>query len=155
MLRRLLILVAGSALIFVAVPQAAAAPPTTETRHQHGAVETFVDRLPVCGGQGPRYNITTTANSVEHVTRFADGRMHIAFTQTGRFVAEPRSGSGPSYSGKFTIRGGFNQNKKSANGTFTFSVRGTGSDGSRLRVHFVDHFNERPDGTVNQFFRCH
>jgi hypothetical protein len=41
------------------------------------------------------------------------------------------------------------------NGTFTFSLRGKGSDGSTVSINLVDHFNERPDGTVNQFFRCH
>jgi hypothetical protein len=41
------------------------------------------------------------------------------------------------------------------NGTFTFNLHGTGSDGSTLNTHQVDHFNERPDGTVNEFFHCH
>lgn len=156
MLRRISFVLTCVALMFVGASTSAVASPTTETRHQHKVVETFVDRLPMCGGSGPRYTITTTANAVEHVTEFPDGRVHVTFTQTGRFVAEPRrDANAPSYSGKFTIWGGFNQNKKTANGTFTFSIHATGSDGSALKVHFVDHFNERPDGTVNQFFRCH
>ncbi len=37
---------------------------------------------------------------------------------------------------------------------FTFSVTGKGSDGSKLRNTSVDHFNQRPDGTVSQFYHC-
>lgn len=153
--RRLLVVVMGIGLMLVGPPASAAAKPVTETFHQHKVVETFVDTIPVCGGEGPRYSITTTANLVFHTTEFSDGRVHLTFTQTGRFEAEPLRGNGPSYSGRFTIWGGFNQNKKTANGTFTFNIRGTGSDGSRLNVHLVEHFNERPDGTVKEFFRCH
>jgi hypothetical protein len=40
-------------------------------------------------------------------------------------------------------------------GTFTFNVRRTLSDGSTFSNHVVGHFNERPDGTVHEFFRCH
>ena len=39
--------------------------------------------------------------------------------------------------------------------TFTMTVRGRGSDGSRFTNHVTDHFNERPDGTVNAFFHRH
>jgi hypothetical protein len=61
----------------------------------------------------------------------------------------------PSYTGKFTTWGGFNANGWTMNGTFTFNVRATGSDGSTFSNHNVEHFNQRPDGTVHEFFRCH
>jgi hypothetical protein len=61
----------------------------------------------------------------------------------------------PSYTGKVTIWGGFNANGATVNGTFTFNLRATGSDGSTINTHQVDHFNQRPDGTVNEFFHCH
>src|SRR6266508_4082517 len=61
----------------------------------------------------------------------------------------------PSYTGKFTVWGGFNQNGNTVNGTFTFNVRGSGSDGSTFKNHTTEHFNVRPDGTVNEFFHCH
>ena len=156
MFRRLTVAIAAVGLTLVGAPASVAAPPTTYTNHQHGVVETFRDVIPDCTGEGERYRITTTSNYVEHVTRFADGRIHVTFTATGRFVAEPlRDPDAPSYTGKFTIWGGFNENRKSSNGTFTFNIRGTGSDGSTFKVHLVDHFNERPDGTINAFFRCH
>ncbi len=61
----------------------------------------------------------------------------------------------PSFTGKFTVWGGFNANGNTVNGTFTMTVHGTGSDGSTFRVHATEHFNARPDGTVNEFFNCH
>jgi hypothetical protein len=61
----------------------------------------------------------------------------------------------PSFTGKFTTWGGFNQNGTTVNGTFTFNVRGTGSDGSTFSNHNTGHFNTRPDGSVNEFFHCH
>jgi hypothetical protein len=133
-----------------------AQPPVTETTTQKGLVETFVDVVPTCEEGGPAYSITTTSNLVEHTTTFDDGRVHATFTQTGTFVAEPLEDSSlPSFTGRFTVWGGFNQNSKTVNGTFTFNVRGTGSDGSTFSNHIIDHFNESPDGTVNEFFHCH
>ena len=142
--------------LMVTAGSAFAAPPITETNHAKGLVETFVDVVPSCDEGGPLYTITTTSNLVEHTTTFDDGRLHATFTQTGSFRAVPlQDPSLPSFTGRFTIWGGFNQNGKTVNGTFTFSVRGKGSDGSRLRFHVTDHFNVRPNGTVNEFFRCH
>ncbi len=156
MIRRLTVVVLAAGLLLVGGTGGAVAAPTTETVHHKGLVETFVDVIPSCDGGGPRYSITTTSNVVEHQTIFADGRVHATFTSTGTFVAEPLSGSNrPSYTGRFTIRGGLNQNGTSVNGTFTFNVRGTGSDGSTFRNHVTAHFNQRPDGSVNEFFRCH
>jgi hypothetical protein len=91
-----------------------------------------------------------------HETIFEDGRVHATFIQTGKFVAVPlEDPSLPSFTGRFTMWGGFNQNGKTVNGTFTFSLRGRGSDGSTVRINLVQHFNVRPDGTVNEFFHCH
>jgi hypothetical protein len=112
--------------------------------------------VPSCQGGGPLYTITTTSNAVEHTTTFDDGRIHATFTQTGTFVAVPLDDpSLPSYTGKFTVWGGFNQNGTTVNGTNTFNVRGTGSDGSTFSSSQVQHFNVRPDGTVHEFFHCH
>ncbi len=130
-----------------------AAPPVTTTTHEKGLVETFLDVLPTCDNSGAAYEITTTSNFVFHETLFDDGRVHATFTQTGTFVAT--NPTLPDYTGKFTIWGGFNANGKTANGTFTFTVHGTGDDGSTFKTHFMDHFNLRPDGSVNEFFRCH
>jgi hypothetical protein len=126
--------------------------------HEKGLVETFVDVVPAdgCTEEGPLYTITTTSNLVMHETIFDDGRVHATFTQTGTFSAVPlEDASLPSFTGKFTTWGNFNQNGTTVNGTFIFNLHGTGSDGSTLSTHQTDHFNVRPDGTVNAFFHCH
>jgi hypothetical protein len=145
----------AAGLLLTAAP-ALAQPPVTETTVEKNLVETFVDVVPTCEGGGPLYTITTTSNLVEHTTTFDDGRIHATFTQTGTFVAVPlEDPSLPSFTGRFTVWGGFNQNGKTVNGTFTFTARGQGSDGSTFSNHVTDHFNVRPDGTVNAFFHCH
>ena len=158
MLRRLALGLLGAGLLLIAAPAAVGQPPTNTTTHEKGLVETFVDIVPseTCSEEGPLYTITTTSNLVMHETIFDDGRVHATFTQTGTFSAVPlEDPSLPRFTGKFTQWGGFNQNGTTVNGTFTFNLRGTGSDGSTVSINLVDHFNERPDGTVNEFFHCH
>jgi hypothetical protein len=156
MIRRALIGVLAAGLMVLFTAGTAAAAPVTETNTEKDLVETFVDVLPSCE-DGPPYVITTTSNLVEHETIFEDGRAHFTFTQTGTAVGLPLDDPKlPTFTAKFTVWGGFNQNSDSvANGTFTFNVRGTLSDGSTFSNHSVDHFNVRPDGTVNEFFHCH
>ena len=154
MVRRLLVGLMAAGLLLIGAP-AFAQPPVTTTTVEKNLVETFVDVIPSCEEGGPLYTITTTSNLVEHETVFEDGRVHATFTQTGTFVAVPLEAGLPSYTGKFTIWGGFNQNGQTVNGTFTFTVHGTGSDGSTFKNHATEHFNQRPDGTVNEFFHCH
>ena len=155
MLYRLFTIVLTMGLLLIATP-AYAQPPETETVTEKGVVETFVDVVPTCEGGGPLYTITTTSNRIEHTTLFADGRVHATFTDTGTFVAEPlEDPSLPSYTGKFTVWGGFNANGKAVNGTFTFTALGKGSDGSTFNNHVTDHFNTTPNGTEFFFTRCH
>jgi hypothetical protein len=156
MLRRMFtgVLAGGPLLLFGGT--AVAAPPETTTTTQKNLVDTFVDVVPSCEGGGPLYTITTTSNSVEHTTVFDDGRVHATFTDTGTFVAVPLNDpSLPSYTGKSTTWGGFNDNGTSVNGTFTFNVRGTGSDGSSFSNHVTDHFNTTPTGAEFFFTQCH
>ena len=155
MVRRLLVGLMAAGLLLVGAP-AFAQPPVTTTTVQKNLVETFVDVLPTCEEGGPLYTITLTSTLVMHETVFDDGRVHATFTQTGTFVAVPlEDPSLPSYTGKVTIWGGFNQNNQVVNGTFTFNLHATGSDGSQVSVNFSEHFNTRPDGSVNEFFHCH
>ena len=149
------VLVALIALIATAMfaTAATAAPPVTETIHVNNT-DTFVDVIPSCEN-GDLYEITLESKLVEHTTTFDDGRMHSTFTQTSTFVAEALEPGGLDASGKVTIWGGFNANGKTVNGTFTFNLTGSYSDGTKINFHTVDHFNARPDGTENLFSRCH
>ena len=154
MFRRVFIGVLSAILLLIAAP-AFGAPPVTETTTEHKATETFIDVVPSCEADGPAYEVTVTYNEVEHITVFADGSEHDTFTQTGTFVASPVDDPTlPTYTGKFTVWGGFNANGQTVNGTFTFNLRGTGSDGSTLSVHQVDHFNTTPTGAEFFFTHC-
>jgi hypothetical protein len=155
MFRRLFAGTLTIGLLLIAAP-ASAQPPVTETVTEKNVVETFVDVVPTCEFGGPLYEITTTSNLISHETIFDDGRIHATFTQTGTFVAEPlEDPTLPSYTGKFTVWGGFNANGESVNGTFTMTVHGTGSDGSTFKNHLTDHFNVTPTGAENFFTHCH
>jgi hypothetical protein len=155
MTRRLAFGLLAVGLLLIAAP-AFAQPPTNTTTTQKGLVETFVDVIPTCEEDGPPYTITITSNLITHETIFDDGRIHATFTQTGTFSAVPlEDPSLPSFTGKFTQWGGFNQNGQTVNGTFTFNLHGTGSDGSKVSINLVEHFNARPDGSVNELFHCH
>jgi hypothetical protein len=127
----------------------------TNTNTEKGLVETFVDVVNACDPGGEPYLITTTSNVIEHETVFDDGRAHFTFTQNGKVVAAPLDGTGPRYTGHYTVWGGFNQNGEVvSNGTFTFNLALKGSDGSKYTEHSLDHFNVRPDGTENFFSHC-
>ncbi len=152
--RRLFVLLVAGLALFVGLAGPASARPTTETTTEK-IVENFVDTVPTCGLPGEPYNVTITANFIEHTTTFDDGRVHATFTEAGKVVATPLDGTGPSYAGTLAVWGGFNANNQEVNGTFTFNLALKGSDGSRVSHHELDHFDERPDGTVHQFFRCH
>ena len=154
MFRRLALVILTSLLVLLGGPTAKAAPPNTST-DTYRLVDTFVGTLPGCE-QGTPYIITTTSNVVEHETTFDDGRVHATFTSTGTLTAVPLDDPTlPSFTGNFTVRGSFIDNGSTMTGQFTFSARATGSDGSTISQQDVDHFNVRPDGTVNDFYRCH
>jgi hypothetical protein len=165
-IQRSLLVVLLAALI-AALPAAtalAANPGTTVTFHNQ--VDTFVDVLPCTDIP---YQITTVSNGVEHfqLRTLPDGTVvaQFTFTQTGTFTAVPVSGVGPTFTGTFTVWDGgmaFNpvlgpdEEIISADkwvDTFTFTVRGTGSDGSRIFQHQTGHINQNPLGATNEFFK--
>lgn len=62
----------------------------------------------------------------------------------------------PTYTGTLVVRNGFFiQNGQNINNTFTYSVHGTGSDGSTFNTHTTLHFNVPPAAPINEFLRCH
>jgi hypothetical protein len=152
-LRFAFIMVVFSGLFAVAAPGVAfAAGASAVTTHEHNATDTFTDVVPCVPGS-PLYDITITYNEVDHVTFTPNGSFHATFTQTGTFVAVPDSDpSLPTYTGHFTQWDGFNGNRQNATGTFTFTIHGTGSDGSSIDFHETAHFTVNPDGTVTSEF---
>jgi hypothetical protein len=62
----------------------------------------------------------------------------------------------PTYTGKVTLRNSFHvENGAVVTTTFTYTVHGTGSDGSTFETHLTSHANVPPTGRINEFFRCH
>jgi hypothetical protein len=164
----------------------AGAAATTGTSHEHHVTSSFFDTRP-CADDGLGYEITATVNTVEHETENAKGD-HSTFTETGNFTARPAEVvrdtdgnpirndddeldpaldtdgnvvylAGVTYTGHYTAWGGGNfNNDKTSNFTFTFSVHGTGSDGSTFRENSIFHVVEaEPDITKLIFERdvCH
>ena len=127
---------------------------TSFTETEHGAVEEFVDVVP-CQEDLGQFNLTLTYNGVFHQT-IGPKSAHFTFTQTGTFVAVS-TGDGPTFTGHFTIWGGFNENNRNTNGTFTFSLHGTSSDGTKVKFNGVEHFSVSATGVVNEFVieNCH
>jgi hypothetical protein len=121
---------------------------TTKTFHIHNGTQTFVDRVPCIGGKA---TITLTFNAVFHQTRIAAHLFHVTETMTGTFVAVPLHPSRPTFTGHFTQWHGFNSNRQSLTGTFTFSVHGVGSDGSTVNFHEVAHFTMTKSGVTVKF----
>jgi hypothetical protein len=138
----------------IAVPQTLAAGAVSETTIEKDFTETFTDIVPCVGDD--LFDITVTYNLVEHET-IGPKSAHFTFTQTGTFVAVPQDASLPTYTGRFTEWGGFNENAKNAAGTFTFSLRGTADDGSTITFNAVEHFSVSATGVENEFSfeNCH
>lgn len=155
-------------LVLASVVSATAAqagsPPVTFTDVIQGETETFTDVVP-CREDLGDYDITITSSGVFHVTAAGINEeteeliapYHLTGTFTGTFVAVPSDGTGPTFTGRFTQWFGENSNLNSHNGTFTFSVRGRGSDGSAIRFNVVAHFSVSATGVTLEFEkpRCH
>jgi len=157
MLRRLLVGLLAAGLLLIGAP-ALAQPPVTETTVEKNRVDTFVMPLPIDDClDGPLYTITLTTNRVTHSTTFADGRIHARIAWTGTFVAVPLADPGlPTYTGTLTLTNGtFEQQGQVVTTTFTYTLHGTGSDGSGFKTHLTMHLNVPPAAAVNEFFRCH
>ena len=157
MVRRLLVGLLVTGLLLIGAP-VFAQPPVTETVVEKNRVDTFVMPLPIDDClDGPLYTITLTTNRVTHSTTFADGRIHARIAWTGTFVAAPLADSSlPTYTGTLTLsNGAFVQNGQEVITTFTYTLHGTGSDGSTFKSHVTLHLNVPPAAAVNEFFRCH
>jgi hypothetical protein len=123
----------------------------THTETRKNVTESFREDDPCLGPS----RITITFNDVFHITEFVGGpnagTVHVTFTQAGRFVIDPLAVGLPTFTGHFAIWGGFNGNRRSAAGTFTFNAVGRSADGTLIRFHSVEHFNVTPGGVENSF----
>ena len=79
--------------------------------------------------------------------------VRVTYTQTGQFIVE--EASGVTYTGRFTSWFGGNVNSHTAEFGGTFSVRGTGDDGSRVTANFTSHVTFVGGEPVVEFDKGH
>lgn len=167
------------ALVAVPMAIAAGAGAVTTTDHEHQSTNVSFDYVP-CADPPIPGRLTTTENGVFHVTYLTSGKgagtYWVTGTFTGTFLFEPIDSAlvpidptdpesdlipanpnyavipgATTYTGHFTVWFGANWNLKNANDTETFTVHGTGSDGSIIRFHETAHFLITPNGVEMSF----
>lgn len=108
----------------------------------------FVDFVPCRDFQA---SITLTYNGVLHFTVNKAGDFWATGTMTGTFTAVPLNPSNPSFTGHFTTWFGEADNKQNGVEHSTFTVHGTGSDGSTIRFHDTAHLSMSASGLTVSF----
>lgn len=135
--RKLIPLIAATALLLVAAaPASAAASSTTDT--VKGVTETFPTVNPCTADPGM---VTVTYNGVFHTSIDAMGGTHLTGTLTGTFEFAPTDASQPSFTGRFTQWFGGNIGANGQGFWNTFSLSGRGSDGSVIHFNGVMQFH--------------
>jgi hypothetical protein len=135
------------------IPQASTC---TFTQNMHGVVQSFPSSVPCIDAPAPpgpfTGMLTLTFNAVFHVTVNKAGDGWITGTTEGNFSFTPFDPARPSYTGHFAswFGGSFNMNNTVLHDTF--NVHGTGSDGSTLTFHVIDHVNIDSSGVVTLTF---
>jgi hypothetical protein len=109
----------------------------TFTQTFHNATSTQAGANPCTGATG---TFTLTYNGVFHGTINANGSWFTG-TMTGDFLFVPDIATQPTYTGHFTSWFGDENNPTIEVQHSTFTIHGTGSDGSTLRFHETAHAN--------------
>ncbi len=137
------------AVFVLAFTSSAFAGATTITEHWKN--ETFQETDVDCLGAAATIDITSSG--VFHLTLTDKGGEHATFTEQGTFVLTSANGT---FTGHFAIWGGWNANKKTEGGTFTFNAVGKSATGEQIRFHGVEHVNVTPAGVERSFgkFSC-
>ena len=148
------VIAAAAMLMFAGVAQAAQHTTVTQTAITSTGLlpsrNSTRTRAPEPRSRASRRSVPV----VEHETFFIeDGQVTevwATFTETGKVSLT--DANGVSFTGHFTVWGGFNLNEKNTNNTFTLTVKLAGSDGSSITAHEVQHFALNANGTVTVNF---
>jgi hypothetical protein len=89
-------------------------------------------------------------NLLNHVNVQGDN-LWATFTETDKIVATD-AGTGETFSGEFTIWGGFNLNEQNSNSTFTASGQLQGDQGDTIGYHEVAHSTLTPGDQLTVSF---
>ncbi len=158
LIRRLLTPAAAALVVIVLGGPAQAA----DVEHDGQQDEVITSTSPLtCEEGSPIYEITSISD-VRSTRISTDGHDLYTFRRVGTFTAEPLDPALPTYTGHFVQRGTTQRTEHDTTvaetGSFSTTLQGNGSDGSRIRQVSQGHltFVIRPDGTVQEVFfdRC-
>ena len=141
------------AIALVSVPSLAQAipPPTTSTTITKDGVSSFHQIDPCLGPT----SVTLSFNSVIHATEITSGpnagATHLAFAQAGTILLDPDDTSLPEFTGRFSIKGGFNANRSTTSWTVMSVSVARAADGSFVKLHLISHVLVTPDGVETSF----
>ena len=90
-------------------------------------------------------------NSIFHINVNGASDVWVTQTQTGSVSFVPTNGAQPSYSGHLTVWFGASLNKSNFVFHDTFNATLTGTDGSTITFHMVDHVSVSATGMANVF----
>jgi hypothetical protein len=148
--RKPVVVAAAAALMLFALPgYAAGKGAQTETIHFEDT-DTFTVE-PDCGL--PEGTVAfIEVKGVMHTTEGPNGQIHT----TGTFVGDPLTltlPDGTVFTGHFADHFATNLNSRNESETFTSNNVVKAADGSRLHLHFLDHFNLSATGEPHFFFQ--
>lgn len=139
-------------IIFGGSAAAAGEGAVTFTQTFQNASETLPFANPCTGAPG---TATITFNGVMHVTFVTSGPGAGSFlavgNETGDGMLTPTDPSLPSYSGTFSTHFDDADNLHNGADSTTLSIHATGSDGSTLDFHMVEHFSISATGVTVSF----
>src|SRR2546421_3086414 len=160
---RLLVLSLLVPWIFVlpatASADAAATVSSTQTFHNvtqfyHAGVDPGTAAFPCGIGTA---EVTFTMNGVFHITTITSGpgagTSWATSTMTGTTTLVPDNQSLPTYTGRLTEWFGDNNNLQNGTELFTGNLRLSGSDGSTLTIHGVEHTAVTASGVTISFLK--
>ena len=124
-------------------------PNCSQTVVLHGETFSAPDFNPCTGAPGILSQ--TLANDIFHVTVNGASDIWVTGTSTGWVTFVPTDSTLPTYTGHFTQWFGASLNKSNVVFHDTFNARVTGSDGSTITLHMVDHFSVSASGIQNSF----
>ena len=151
MIRGFLVLLAALATMVVLAAPVSADGATSQTLSFHGTFPTMVVG-PLCGAPGG--TLSGTGNAVMHMNVNGAGDFWFTATQEEWFTLVQTNPALPSFSGHYAIWFGGNGNLRNFVFLDTFNVQATGSDGSTINLHIVDHVSISASGQLNVFTTC-
>ena len=125
----------------------------TYTQNVHGATATMLVNVPCVDPPNgpPTGTLSITYNAVFHETVNRAGDGWFTSTQEAQFAFVPFDLNRPSYTGHYETWFGASFNRNNTVLHDTFNIHGTGSDGSTLSFHMIDHFSISASGITHVF----